>query len=101
MKETDSWKTFERTGTVKDYLQYKSSVDRATKERMQLTCSVSERMEPEKKRQMQDAYQREQMAECKRIAYSTVSEWGWINWYEGFCGSNRYGAYSNSCRRIG
>lgn len=49
MKETDSWKTFERTGTVKDYLQYKSSVDRATKERMQLTCSVSERMEPEKK----------------------------------------------------
>ena len=25
MKETDSWKTFERTGAIKDYLEYKSS----------------------------------------------------------------------------
>lgn len=49
MKETDSWKTFERTGSVKDYLQYKSSVDQAAKERMQLTGSVRERMEPKKK----------------------------------------------------
>ena len=49
MKEADSWKTFERTGSVKDYLQYKSSVNGITKEHTVSKSSVRERMEPKKK----------------------------------------------------
>ena len=35
MKETDSWKTFERTGAIKDYLQYKSSTSTTASVRVQ------------------------------------------------------------------
>ena len=41
MKETDSWKTFERTGAIKDYLQYKSSTDTTESTQLQYRSSVS------------------------------------------------------------